>query len=311
MMSMLAVALAASPALWVSFHPGAAASGPCQLESFLSAINSLRPALAVRAGSEPAEGDAAAAIDVENGEWRLTVQRRGQEALRRTLPAPGSDCVATAGTAALMLDRALDELHWSGAPVQVEALPEAATPDAPREFSQAPGSVREGRLALGAGAATVFGVLKPAAALELEAQQDLWSLGLGALATPSVKEPIGGSASVGAYSVSALDLQLFLGRRFSAGPGAFLFELAPGVELARGSTSGALFQQHPGTTAAFLLGARAAYEVSLPARFSVSLRAEGRAFPSAISFNVQGEPGDFSSSHFAANLLACASRNFF
>jgi len=236
----LAAALLAAPTLWLSVPAGAG----CRVEEFVAAVVGRRPDLAVRAGSEPGAGDAAAAIDVEERGWRLTVKRAGMEPLHRSLPPPGADCVATSSTAALMIDRALEDLHWNGAAVRIEPMAREAAPGADERAPVPPAVPREplpveARIALGAGAATEFGSVLPALSLELGAQLGPWSIGAGATGSLAAHAAVGGVSTVGRYTAVPIDLQLIAGRRFSLGPGWLRLEFAPGLELALASATGA------------------------------------------------------------------------
>jgi len=309
----LAAALLAAPTLWLSVPAGAG----CRVEEFVAAVVGRRPDLAVRAGSEPGAGDAAAAIDVEERGWRLTVKRAGMEPLHRSLPPPGADCVATSSTAALMIDRALEDLHWNGAAVRIEPMAREAAPGADERAPVPPAVPREplpveARIALGAGAATEFGSVLPALSLELGAQLGPWSIGAGATGSLAAHAAVGGVSTVGRYTAVPIDLQLIAGRRFSLGPGWLRLEFAPGLELALASATGALLQhESSGLSTGLLLAARGGYELPLPARFALVLVAEGRVFPVPISFDVEGYPGTFGSSYFGARLALYVSRNFF
>lgn len=97
------------------------------------------PAIRIAAGGRALPGDLLAALVREGPGWRFEVKRAdGTVAMSRELAA--MPCAQLAETSALILERYLAGIDWSGREVGIVPLPEpprehppAATPDAPRK----------------------------------------------------------------------------------------------------------------------------------------------------------------------------------
>ena len=306
MISLLATALAITatadaPTLRVSL-PDSGAS-PCTSTRVLSSIRARQPGIDLRLGGAVRPGDASAVLAPLDGRWGLTVEGAGLAPLRRQLPAPGTDCVATADTAALMIDRYLDDIHWSGRRAAFADLQHRPI---------------EGVAELGSSvAASPVGAL-PSIELDLGARRGPWQLGVGgSLAVPE-KNAFPASASfAGSYSAQMASARVVASWRPRLGPGVARVELAPGAELfwvgASYPQATRLFQNHPAFDAAPYLGLRVGYELALPARFAVALRAEGRALLRQPTFGVEGEPGipAIAAGPVDGNVTLALSRSFF
>ncbi|MHB8416572.1 MAG: hypothetical protein ACYDCL_00750 [Myxococcales bacterium] len=298
---LLALSLAATPpTLWLTLPT--TGTGPCTEAEVVSSIHAREPGVDVRTGGSARPGDASAALAVEGGTWSLTVQSAGLRPLRRELPTPGADCVATSDTAALMLDRYLDDIHWSG----------RGTAFADLERPRVEGVVEVGSSL----AASPVGAL-PALELDLGARRGPFQLGLGgSVAWP--EQSAFPAPYAGAYSVQLASARLVAAWRPRLGPGTARVELAPGAELfwvgASYPSATRLFQNHPAFDAAPYLGLRLGYELALPARFAVALRAEGRLLLIRPSFEVQGEQASIppvAAGPLDGNVTVALSRSFF
>ncbi len=300
--SILALALAAGPPiLWLALPAGE--GGSCTAARIASSIQARRPGLDIRVGRGALPGDASAALTAASGHWDLTIESAGLPPLRRQLPDPGPDCVVTVDTAALIIDRYLDDLHWSGRRAAFVDL------ERPRV---------EGVAELGTSVtASSVGPL-PSLELDLGARRGPFQLGLGGSLAPSEKSAFPASqALAGSYSVQLASARVVASWRPRLGPGTARVELAPGAELfwvnAAYPQATRLFQNHPAFDAAPYLGLRVGYELALPARFAVALRAEGRALLGQPTFGVEGEPGipAIAAGPVDGNVTLALSRSFF
>lgn len=309
--------LAASPALRVD--AAADAGLPCAANAALDgSLRQRLPGVRVEEGPEAglAGADLQASLRPEASAWTLELRRGGGEvALSRRLPfAPGA-CGLAADTAALVIDRFLEEIRWPGRPPSIAPLPapprpeplEPPKPDASPAAQLAPASISPiGLAALGAGGADPSGrltiALGPAAwvglprdlraAALLEATlrlADRFEVGVTALAAlPSASAvTISGesrgtlsvqSALVGAIASACADAGRF---RLCGGPLA-------GVRASSGSPSGRLFQASSALLLQPELGLRATAALQISSRFSLALVALAAAPLGSGTFNVAG-----------------------
>ena len=309
MTSIIALALAlGSPALRIALPDGA--NGPCRAEMFLTAVRERLAAWEVRAASDPRAVEAVAEVQQEQSGWSLTLQRAGQPPLYRALPAAGVDCVETASTAALIIERALAEIAWSGETVRIDPL--LVPPQMVGMPINSTSAEIQLWMELGADAGTGFGSIRPGFSLATSARRGPYSLGLAVSAALPASAPVGADAAIGSYRGFTGALLIPLGREVALPSGALRIELAPGVAAARASASGPLLaQQRPTSAAVFCAAARIGYELQLPLRFALALRAEARLLPKPLAFSVEGYPGDFSSTRVVAGLAASISRQIF
>lgn len=129
----MAVLAAAAPAaagtLWVAFPSGA---DPCGYDQLAAALHARLGEVSVRPGVHDATGDDVdVALERAGSDWGLRVKAGGERELERKLPKPGTDCVATTETAALMVERYLEDIRWTGGGAVVSKLPPLPPPPPP------------------------------------------------------------------------------------------------------------------------------------------------------------------------------------
>ena len=141
--ALIAALVAASPALLID---RAAETGlPCPAHSALEeALQRRLPGVRLEMGAAaPADagaptssgaGDLRASLQPAGTAWTLTLKRAdGEVALSRALAFGRDDCALLADTAALVIDRFLEEIHWSGRPATVAPLPLPPKPQPPKQ----------------------------------------------------------------------------------------------------------------------------------------------------------------------------------
>jgi hypothetical protein len=281
--------------LWVDWPE---APEPCGYDEVAVALRARLPGQDVQSGRHVVEaGHAQLAFSLANGDWLLELRAPDNPELRRNLPSPAvGDCLAFAERASLVVDRYLQDIHWTGAPVVVDRLERPTLPIPPAPW--------HGVVELGVGggpsdvqliAGTAFrwlGVGVPAAQLDVGFRRGPWLAELGALGELPT-EVSGGALTDG--TAATLHLQgalgrLSFGRLFGLGPGALRAELVPGAQVFKAWSSGSEFLKHRQTTLAVdpFVGARVGYQYPLGARFFVSLRLEARVLLIRDEFEVPG-----------------------
>ena len=327
---LLAVLLAASPALRVD--AAADAGLPCAANAALDgSLRQRLPGVRVEEGPEAglAGADLHASLRPEAGAWALELRRGGGEvALRRRLAfAPGA-CGLAADTAALVIDRFLEEIRWPGRPPSIAPLPapprpeplekavaapqpppkiEPPKPDASPAAQLAPASISpiglaapgaggadpSGRLTIALGPAAWVGLprdLRAAALLEATLRlADRFEVGVTALAAlPSASAVTISGESRGTLSVQSA----LVGAIASACADAGRFRLCggplAGVRASSGSPSGRLFQASSALLIQPELGLRATAALPISSRFSLALVALAAAPLGSGTFNVAG-----------------------
>jgi hypothetical protein len=234
----------------------------------------------VQVGGAPSGGDdlRASLFPDETG-FSLEVRRAGEVALRRELRI--EECQLAVDTAALVIDRFLDEIHWSGKPATIEPLP--APPPVVAPLPQ-----RRPRFEFGAGPVLWLGAPDDvragaliAATVRLEDPFEASFLALGS-ASSAASLPASG----------AIDLRqavLALSAAACAEPGIFRLCAGPllGARASLGSATGVrqagsavIWQPEAG------LQARAA--VRLGAGFLLGIQLLGSVIPGSATFTVSG-----------------------
>jgi hypothetical protein len=284
---------ASAGALWVSLP---SPSEPCTSAQVADAIHLRRPTAEVREGRTPGPDDLWAEIDQGAAGWSLTVHAPGK-GLRRPLPPRGADCVDLSETAALMLDRFLEELRWSDRAPQIEKI--VHLPPPPPVPVQA---------VVELGPAAGLGGL--GGQLELSARRAEVQLGLSGAGWLGTTAPVSTTdAGVGTYAVQRGQLEAVGGYRLALGPGTLRLEAAGGAQLLRAAASGPLlFHRQAQTAVSPTLGARAGYELGLPWALAVALRAQGRALLAQTTFQTVGYDGTVRTRRLEGELVLSLSR---
>jgi hypothetical protein len=275
----LAAPAFAAPTVWVTVPEPEA---PCSFEDVAGALRSRLGTQDVRHGEHAVDGQSVQlALGHQGTDWFLDLESEGHPRLRRPLPGPEADCLALTEAAALVADRYLDDVHWSGAPVLVEPVPPEEHP--------VPEGFHAGLDAAIAGGSALSGV---GGGVELHAgiRWDKFLFGLsGGAQLPSDSALVAGDPTQGSLHAEAGTAQLLAGRFWNAGPGALELELTPGLEWFRSwTTGGQIYHRQDTWSAAPYLGARAGYAVALGRHFYVAARAQGEVLLVRQVFEVYG-----------------------
>ena len=291
---LIAVALAAAlPALHVAGT--AAADGACDLPAALeAALRSRLPGVRVDRDLAQSPGDLRAQLSRGPAAWLLELQGDAGVALSRELLLPQDECAVAAETSALVVERFLEEVRWSGRPQPIAPLPSLAPPPPPLIVAPLPlQRPRPHALALALGPAAWLGLpsdLRPAALLEASARlgEQLrlggsFLLGGAATQTVTIESQVRGTTSVSAGLLAAH-------ASLCDGPGALSLCAGAlvGARGSLGSSSGTLFQK----SSAFLVqpevGVRASAGLRLGSRWELGLALIGGVALGSASFVVDG-----------------------
>ncbi|MHB8420888.1 MAG: hypothetical protein ACYDCL_22660 [Myxococcales bacterium] len=295
---LLAATFTALPAqaatVWVAFP---ARAEPCSYDQLEGALRARLGEVDVRPGVHDAlPGDVLVDLDHDGADWSLQVQAAGENELRRKLPRPGLDCVALSETAALMVDRYLDGIHWAGAsPAVVQQVPPPPKAPAWQLVLQVGGSGELGVLPqLGPGLTLDVGARRGRFQIELSGSASLGGQETVACA-PDAACPPGGTA--GTLALQGAATQLALGYGLPVGFGTVRFELTPGAELFWVTTSPSpgsfYFRSMPAFSALPFVGVRLGYELPLSRRLFLALRVEARGHLGEDQFSVTGSTTEF------------------
>jgi hypothetical protein len=290
----LLAVLAASPAraatIWLTVPDGAE---PCSFEQLAAAIRSRLPEVRVEAGVDDLDpGDVAVAMHRDVDGWSLVVRAAGEPELRRKLPPVGVDCVGLAQTAAVMVERYLGEVRWTGAQVVVAPLHPKPNPEDHWRMAVELGVVGAINPSTNSNAVG----FNPALELDVGARKGPWELGLALSGEPpQLAAAPGNVQGVAEIQYTPATLELLWSYRLKVGPGAVRFELLPGVEAVWASLPIGV-QNAPNSSvstsqAVFTVGARVALEVPIYRRLFASLRLTGHVIvPDVFIFFAAGLP---------------------
>jgi hypothetical protein len=291
----LALVLGAAPTLWLSIDVGP--RSPCRLDALAAAIRVQRPDAALALGAPPHASDLEAVLADRDGTLILTVHGQGRP-LSRELPPAEATCEEALQTAALMIDRYLDELHASGAEASIESL---APGPGPAFGVQLGPSVVQAPFGLSAGVV-----------LQLDLRVGLLLLSLGGEANLSQSKAIGPSVPDATYDVNPAATWLAAGVAPRLGPGRLFGQLSLGLSILWASArSPSLFQTKQGLTVDPYLGLCAGYVLDLPAHFGLALRYEERWVPAPTAFAVEGVPRTVSVRALSGDLAFLVGYTFF
>lgn len=269
--------LLSAPALRVEL---AASEGPCQAGQLLDAVRERRPE-AVAGSAEAAQPGDLRAVVTAASPWVLTVHDGGKVILRRDLPPPGEDCAALAETAALMLDRFLDEIAWSPEAAPLGPLP----PEPPRERLHGAAAVS---FALVPGLGTT---VQPAIGAAFALRRGPWRAELSADVALGERDPVDPSDSgAGGFDVTALRPTLRAGRAVPLGAGELVLGGAAASDILFVSATGPRIF-HSRSTSAGLAGGglTAGYQIGFSG-FVLGARADALLMGGSAQFGVEGYP---------------------
>jgi hypothetical protein len=295
----LLAATPSAPTLWLELDVEAGC--PCSAEGLEAAIRGLRPGAVVKLGTRPNITDLQILLVERKGSLSLTTQGRG-EPLIRTLPPAGSSCTETSQTAALIIDRYLDELYAN----------DVETPIAPAARSLAPNLQLRLGLSFLQMPSGLSPSISPGAILELNLGLGLVLLSLGGEANLSGTKPVT-SQGDGSYRAQPAATWLAAGISPRLGPGRLGLQGSFGLSLLWVQTDASLHQETRGHAVDPYVGLLASYFIDLPSHFSLGLRAEERFVPSPTVFITEGVPGSASVAvrQFTADLALLAGYTFF
>jgi hypothetical protein len=270
----LALVLGTSPTLWLRVE--VSPESPCRVEALAAAVRLQHPDVALSLGKRPSASDLEAEIVESTATFTLTVRGQGKP-LSRLLPSPGTSCSETMQTAALMIDRYLDELHANAEEARVADLVRAAGPQL---------SLLLGPSLVQAPAGLDFGLT-----VEVDFRVGLLLLSLGGEGNLAQTKSI---TAFGGYHLTPAATWLAAGVAPRLGPGRLLFQGSFGLSLLWVSVQSDLSHvphEHNGNAVDPFVGLRVGYVLDLPARFSLALRYEERFVPAPTTFSVEGYPG--------------------
>jgi hypothetical protein len=295
---------ASASTLWVSLPVTEAA--PCTNAQIRDAILLRRPNADLREGSTPGQGDLWADIKPGPEGWSLTVSGANERTLHRLLPPPGADCVDLSENTALMLDRFLEEIHWTDRSARIERIVHAPPPEPPGPPVPIRGVVELGP-SLGYGQAA----LAPGLQLDVGIRRSVLEVALSGRTALPEKVDVTQPASVGQFSIQTAQLEVVAGARIHLGPGTLRLDGEGGTQLWWVSSSGPLlFHQQTANGVFPLLGARVGYEIGLPAHLALAVRAESWALLRTGTFQVEGYPQEITSRRWDGNLSVALSWEF-
>jgi hypothetical protein len=282
---------AASPStttLWLraDFPQGSS----CHVAALTSAIRAQRPEVVVALGARPGPSDLEAELTQGTTAISLSIRGRGKP-LRREIPLTGEDCDESLQTAALMIDRYLDELNQNPEETPIEGLT-TSTPTS-HAFT----------VALGPSVVQAPAGLSPGLVLEVDLRLGLFSLALGG--ELNLPQHEAATEVTGTYDVSPAAIWLAAGVTPQLGPGRLVAQASLGLSLlwvSIGQTTPPTYEQQQGSAADPFVGLRLGYVLDLSARFSLGLRYEERWVPSPTTFSVFGYSGSVSVRAFSGDL---------
>jgi hypothetical protein len=244
-------------------------SGPCSVDRLASLMAAQRTDVHLVPGiHELTGGDALVEISRLGETWTISVRANGQRELVRALPPPGPDCVDLLQTAAFMMARYLDDLHWGD-----ESL-STVRPEKRQEADANP-SAWQGVAELSAGALLSSPIgAAPTLRLDVGARAGPWLIELSGIGLPrgrfSAPDGVAASAEVAVLSLAG-------GRQFGLAVGTLRLELLLGAELAWPTMPLGSSRPEPKFETSPFIGARAGWQIPVYGRLFASIFVEGRA----------------------------------
>ena len=274
----LALTFAAPSQLWVA---GPQEPDPrCAESSLIAALRLLRPRLEVLAGVAPAGAEAPQVVlERGPGAYVLHLLRAGSP-LTRVL-GEGSDCEGVVQTAALIVDRALDQLPGVSESPALE--PSAGELNRPWRW----------RLGAILGAGVGQGLLGPVPVLQVDLDLALGLVELGLLAEAALPSTSAVRGEPGQYSATGLTFELAAGLAPRVGPGLLSARVGLGVGLSlvslAGLTGQQIFQVRGQETSEPFAGLRVSYLLALPFKTFIGVCAEERLAFGVAGFGIAGD----------------------
>jgi hypothetical protein len=281
-----AAASANAGTLWVAFPSGAE---PCGYDQLAAALHARLGDVSVRPGVHDVMGDDVdVALERSGSDWGLRVRAAGEQELERKLPRPGTDCVATTETAALMVERYLDDIRWTGGGAVVQRLPPLPPKPPPPPWQMVlevggAGALLVPQVAPNLSSGSGQPIPGPGGILDIGVRWGNWQAELSGGYFQLPEQNLGGNVYTVKNGSQPATLQWFvvpvelaLGHRFSTGFGAFRLEVAPGAELYQAQPA----NLYNGTTQLAVLpsvGLRLGYDFPIWKRLFLTLGAEVRA----------------------------------
>ncbi len=270
--------------LWVVFPSGAE---PCGFDQLAAALHARLGDVSVRPGVHDVLGDDVdVAVERSGSDWGLRVRAAGERELERKLPRPGTDCVATTETAALMVERYLDDIRWTGGGAVVQQLPPLPPKPPPPPWQmilEAGGAgvllVPQDTPNLAAGSGQP--IPGPGGVLDIGVRWGNWQAEISGAYFQLPQQSLGSVTTRTGTQPAVLQwflvpMEVALGHRFPTGFGAFRLEVTPGAELYRATPSNV----YNGVAQLSLLpsvGVRVGYDFPIWKRLFLTIGAEARA----------------------------------
>ncbi len=222
--------------IWVAAPPEVA---PCTVDVLGAAFRARLGQIAVLQGEHDlAAGEMQVAIRSAGQGLELHVQAAEERELMRELPGPGTDCVAASETAALMIERYLEEV---GTGIAVEGGPSFVPPARPARWGVAFELTFSAEVAvlpqLAPGESTTIPSVPIGGALAIGVRHGPWQLALRGTLEQGGSTAVEGAVAGGTLNVQAEAIALAGNYLLAAGPGSVRFELAPGVQIFSSNTT--------------------------------------------------------------------------
>jgi hypothetical protein len=287
-----------SPSLWLDLEVDSAS--PCHADGVAAAIRGLRPDLVVKIGQRTSASDLQVLFVERNGSLSLSILGPGKP-LNRDLPPASASCADASQTAALIVDRYLDEFYATGAEAQAAST---SAGEGPRLSLQLGPSLVQMPTGLSLS-------ISPGLILELDLRLGLAWFSLGGEANlPS--NGIVAQGLDGSYHVQPAAAWIAAGIALPLGPGRLVLQASLGLDLLWVGIQSSLHQETPSNRADPYAGLVGAYLLDLPSHFSAGLRFEERFVPSPSVFAVEGVANSTSvtARRFTADLALLAGYTF-
>lgn len=281
--------------IWVVAPPDIA---PCTVDVFAGAFRARLGQVTVVPGER----------DLVAGEMQVTIRPAGQglelrvraaeeRELIRELPGPGADCVAASETAALMIERYLEEV---GTGISVATGPSFVPPAPPARWGIVFELTLTTELAvlpqLAPGDSTTIPAVGIGGAIAIGVRRGPWQLAARVTLEPGGTTVVVGDLADGSLNLQAYAVALAGNYLLAAGPGSVRFELAPGVQMFSANTTTSNGPRFGPTGSAFrllpFLGIGVGYQVPVWKDLSALITASMRVHLGSTDFEITGVSDD-------------------